>query len=113
MAEGGDPRPISTTTSTGGPQAANYCSALALMRCTILMQPYCTKCKASALVAYNYAKNYKSVQQGIPEFYSSPNSGGLMNWFGSYPMMYRLTGDDTYKTEALSYLQNKWESIPH
>ena len=110
VAEGGDPRPISTTTSTGGPQAANYCSALALMAMHYPDAAYCAKCKASALVAYNYAKNYKSVQQGIPEFYSSPNSEWTDELSLAAILMYRLTGDDTYKTEALSYLQNKWES---
>lgn len=107
---GGDPRPFSSSTTIGGPQAANYATALALMAKHYPDADYKQKCADAAVVAYNYAKNNKSQQAPIPEFYSNPNSEWTDELSLAAITMYNLTGDESYKTEAFGYLQGKWES---
>lgn len=108
--KGGDPRAVWTATDKGGPQAANYASALALMAMHYPDAAYQAQCETAAKVAYNYAKTNKSTQAPIPEFYPSPNSEWTDELALAAILMYRLTGDETYKTEAIGYLQGKWES---
>jgi len=106
---GGDPRPVWTTTEKGGPQAANYASALALMSIHYPDATYKAKCKEYAIKAYNFAKKHTS-NAGIPEFYGSPNDEWTDELALAAILLYRLTGEEAYKNEAVGYLQNKWES---
>ncbi|MCQ2210752.1 MAG: glycoside hydrolase family 9 protein [Paludibacteraceae bacterium] len=108
--EGGDPRPVWTASNKGGPQAANYASALALMAMKYPDAEYKELCKTYALKAYEFAKRNKSEHAAIPEFYGSPNSEWTDELSLAAILLYRLTGDTQYKTDALNYLNGKWES---
>lgn len=107
---GGDPRPVWTASDKGGPQAANYASALALMSLNYPDQSYKELCKTYAIKAYNFAKKNKSAHASIPIFYSNPNQEWTDELALAAILLYRLTGETQYKTEALSYLSGKWES---
>ena len=108
--QGGDPRAVWTTSEKGGPQAANYSSALSLMAMHYPDAAYQQKCKEAALKAYSYAKNHKDSQASIPEFYSSPNSEWTDELSLAAILLYSLTGEVSYLTEAEEYLNGKWES---
>lgn len=107
---GGDPRPVWTTNSLGGPQAANYASALALMAKHYPDAEYRSKCAEYAKIAYAYAKDHKEKNATIPIFYTSPNEEWTDELSLAAILLYNLTDDATYKTEAIGYLQGKWES---
>ncbi len=110
VSNGGDPRPVWTATDKGGPQAANYASALALMSIHYPDASYKEKCKTYAIKAYNFAKKNKSAHAAIPEFYGSPNSEWTDELSLAAILLYRLTGEAQYKADALQYLSGKWES---
>lgn len=110
IANGGDPRPVWTTSTLGGPQAANYATALALMARLYPDADYRSKCADAAVVAYKYAKAHKDQQATIPQFYPSPNTEWTDELSLAAISLYNLTNDVTYKTEAFNYLQGKWES---
>lgn len=110
VSDGGDPRPFFSTTTTGGPQAANYASALALMAIHYPDAAYQAQCASAAKIAYAYAVANETQQQGIPEFYPSPNSEWTDELSLAAVLMYRLTGEQTYLDQAISNLQGKWES---
>lgn len=107
---GGDPRPVWTTNSIGGPQAANYATALALMAKHYPDAAYREQCKEYAKIAYAYAKAHKDKNAPIPEFYPSPNSEWTDELSLAAISLYNMTGDEEFKTEAFGYLQGKWES---
>ena len=107
---GGDPRPVWTSSSKGGPQAANYVSALCLMAKHYPDADYAAKCKKAAIDGYEFAKKNKSAQAAIPEFYGSPNTEWTDELSLAAVMLYNLTGEDNYLTDAKSYLAGKWES---
>ncbi len=107
---GGDPRPFWTSNSIGGPQAANYASALALMAKHYPDADYRKKCAEYAKIAYSYAKAHKDKQAPIPEFYPSPNSEWTDELSLAAILLYNLTEEESYKTDAFGYLQGKWES---
>lgn len=106
---GGDPRPVWTTNSIGGPQIANYATALALMAKHYPNEEYRQKCEKYAKMAYAYAKEHTN-NAPIPEFYGSPNTEWTDELSLAAITLYNLTGDNVYKTEALNFLQGKWES---
>ncbi|MBR5694739.1 MAG: glycoside hydrolase family 9 protein [Paludibacteraceae bacterium] len=108
--QGGDPRPVWTTNNSGGPQAANCASALALMSMKYPDQSYKEQCKAAAIKAYAFAKKNQSQHAAIPNFYASPNTEWTDELALAAMMLYRLTGEASYKKDALGYLQGKWES---
>lgn len=107
---GGDPRPISLASDKGGPQAANYASALALMAMKYPEDSYRAKCKEYAVLAYAFAKRNKSSHAAIPNFYGSPNPEWTDELALSAMLLYRLTGDESYKQDAHSYLNGKGRS---
>lgn len=107
---GGDPRPVWTATDKGGPQAANYASALALMSMKYPDANYRQRCKEYALKAYEFAKKNKSQHASIPMFYSNPNQEWTDELALAAIMMYNMTGEEQYKSEAISFLSGKWES---
>lgn len=107
---GGDPRPVSTASDKGGPQAANYATALALMALKYPDESYRATCKEYAIKAYAFAKKNKSTHAIIPSFYDNPNTEWTDELALSAMMLYRLTGDENYKKEAQSYLSGKWQS---
>ena len=107
---GGDPRPVWTASDKGGPQAANYASALALMSLNYPDQSYKELCKTYAIKAYNFAKKNKSAHASIPIFYSNPNQEWTDEFALAAILLYRLTGEEQYKKDALSYLSGTWES---
>ena len=108
--KGGDPRPVWTARDKGGPQAANYASALALMAMKYPDASYRQLCKEYALKAYEYAKRTKSVHASIPMFYSNPNDEWTDELSLAAILLFNLTGEEQYKSDALSYLAGKWES---
>ncbi|MBP5423205.1 MAG: glycoside hydrolase family 9 protein [Paludibacteraceae bacterium] len=110
VANGGDPRPVWTASDKGGPQAANYASALALMSLHYPDADYKELCKTYAIKAYNFAKRNKSAHATIPTFYDSPNPEWTDELALAAILLYKLTGESQYKTEALNYLSGKWES---
>lgn len=107
---GGDPRPVWTSSSKGGPQAANYVSSLCLMAKHYPDAEYAAKCKAAAIAGYEFAKKNKDAQAAIPEFYGSPNSEWTDELSLAAVMLYNMTGEDSYLADAKSYLAGKWES---
>lgn len=107
--EGGDPRPSMQSTSTGGAQVADYASALALMAKHYPDQAYAAKCKAAAISYYDWAKSHQS-NISIPSFYSSPNSEISDELSLAAILLYHLTKTESYKTDALNYVKEKWES---
>lgn len=107
---GGDPRPFYTASDKGGPQAANYASALALMALKYPDEVYRATCKEYALKAYNFAKKNKSQHAAIPSFYGNPNAEWTDELALAAMLLYRLTGEQSYKQDAKSYLSGKWES---
>ena len=107
--KGGDPRPSYGSTVSGGAQAANYASALALMAKHYPDAEYRARCSTAAVAAHKFARKYPE-NISIPEFYGSPNSEvsdehGLMCM-----LLYELTGEEAYKTEAFEIMGGKWES---
>lgn len=109
-ANGGDPRPVWTATDKGGPQAAAYSAALSLMARLYPDNDYKELCKTYAVKAYNFAVKNKSVHAPIPEFYGSPNTEWTDELSLAAILLYELTGEDKYLSDATGYLQNKWES---
>lgn len=107
---GGDPRPVWTSSSIGGPQAANYVSALCLMAKHYPDADYAAKCKKAAIDGYEFAKKNKDKNAAIPEFYGSPNTEWTDELSLAAIMLYNLTGEDSYLADAKSYLAGKWES---
>jgi len=107
--KGGDPRSVTATQSAGGAQAADYASALALMAMNYPDDDYAQECRESAIAYYEFAKKYQS-NINIPEFYSSPNPEISDEYALAGILMYRLTGDSTYRTDAVAALSGKWES---
>ncbi len=107
---GGDPRPVWTSSSKGGPQAANYVSALCLMAKHYPDAEYAAKCKAAAISGYEFAKKNKDAQAAIPEFYGSPNTEWTDELSLAAIMLYNLTGEESYLNDAKTYLAGKWES---
>ena len=107
---GGDPRPVWTSTTLGGPQAANYASALALMAIHYPDPTYQAKCKTYALKAYNYAVKNKSNHAPIEQFYPSPNTEWTDELALAAVLIYKMTNESKYLDEAIAYLQGKWES---
>lgn len=107
---GGDPRPVWTSSSIGGPQAANYVSALCLMAKHYPDADYAAKCKKAAIDGYEFAKKNKDKQAPIPEFYGSPNTEWTDELSLAAVMLYNLTGEDSYLADAKSNLAGKWES---
>ena len=106
---GGDPRPTTATSSTGGAQAAAYAGALALMAMHYPEETYQNVCKENAIKLYTYAKSH-SGNVSIPTFYPSPNSETSDEMGLGAILLFRLTGDEAYKNEAVDYLAGKWES---
>ena len=98
---GGDPRQIWASSTMGGPQAANYASALALMSILYPEASYKEECKNAAIRAYKFAKKNKENQAAIPEFYPAPNTDWQDELTLAAILMYRLTGNASYKQEAL------------
>lgn len=109
-AGGGDPRPIWLASDKGGPQAANYASALALMALKYPDEAYRATCKQYAISIYDFAKRNKSVHAAIPNFYGSPNTEWTDELTLSAMLLYRLTGDENYKKDAQSYINGKGRS---
>lgn len=107
---GGDPRPISTSTTIGGPQAANYASALALMAIHYPDASYKDLCRKYAIIAYNYAVKNKERHAPIEQFYPSPNTEWTDELSLAALLLHKMTGDQKYYNDAVGYLQNKWES---
>lgn len=107
---GGDPRPVWITSENGGPQAANYATALALMAMHYPDAKYREQCAKYAKIAYAYAEAHKFKHASIPIFYSNPNEEWTDELSLASIMMYNLTGDESYKKNAVLFLQNKWES---
>lgn len=108
--KGGDPRAVWTTSDKGGPQAAGYAAALAIMARRYPDKEYQNKCKEYAIKAYNYAVKNKSNHATIPTFYPSPNSEWTDELSLAAILIYQATEDEKYKSDALGYLQGKWES---
>lgn len=106
---GGDPRPSTASNSQGGAQVANYASALALMAMHYPDTTYAKKCRDEAVRLYTWAKAHPS-NINIPSFYSSPNSEISDEFALAGILMYRLTGDASYKSDAVAALNGKWES---
>ncbi len=110
--EGGDPRPFFMASDKGGPQAANYSSALSLMAMCYPDASYRDKCKQYALKAYAFAKKNKSRNAAIPVFYQMDDDSET--WKDELSLaailLYRLTGESQYQQDALDYLKGKWES---
>ncbi len=106
---GGDPRPVTASSTTGGAQAANYSAALSLMAIIYPDAAYKETCKENALKAYRYAKAHPG-NISIPEFYPSPNSEVSDEMGLAAILLYRLTNDEIYKDEAIAFLAGKWES---
>jgi len=107
--KGGDPRPSYASKVSGGAQAANYASALALMAKHYPDAEYRARCSTAAVTIHKFArKNPDNIS--IPEFYGSPNQEvsdehGLM-----CVLLYGLTGGEAYKAEAFQIMSGKWES---
>lgn len=107
--QGGDPRPSAASTTAGGPQAMTYSAALSLMALHYPDPTYATKCKEYAIKLYNYSKT-RTANITIPSFYAGPNSEYSDEYSLASMLLYRLTKESSYKTQALSYMQGKWES---
>lgn len=105
--KGGDPRPVWTTSEKGGPQAANYASALALMAMHYPDDTYSRLCTEYAKKAYEFAKMNKSAQASIPIFYSNPDPEWSDELSLAAILMYILTEDTSYKSEAFNYMAGK------
>ena len=105
--KGGDPRPVWTTSEKGGPQAANYASALALMAMHYPDDTYNRLCTEYAKKAYEFAKMNKSAQASIPIFYSNPDPEWSDELSLAAILMYILTEDTSYKSEAFNYMAGK------
>jgi len=106
--KGGDPRPSFAATDKGGAQAANYASALALMAMHYPDKKYAAKCSTAAVSIHKFARRNPD-NINIPGFYDPTSEvsdeHGLM-----CILLYRLTGVEAYKNEAIDIIQNKWES---
>jgi hypothetical protein len=107
--KGGDPRPSYAASDKGGAQAANYASALALMAMRYPDKEYAAVCSTAAVRIHKFARQYPD-NISIPEFYASPNSEVSDEHALMCILLYRLTGKETYKTEAFTIMKNKWES---
>ncbi len=107
--KGGDPRPSYAATDKGGAQAADYASALALMAMHYPDKAYAAKCSTAAVSIHKFARQHPD-NISIPEFYSSPNDEVSDEHALMCILLYRLTGVESYKTEAFQIMNNKWES---
>lgn len=107
--KGGEPRPSYASIDKGGAQAANYASALALMAMHYPNREYAAKCSTAAVKMHKFARQYPD-NISIPEFYASPNSKVSDEHALMCILLYRLTGAETYKTEAFQIMNNEWES---
>ncbi len=107
--KGGDPRPSYAASDKGGAQAANYASALALMAMRYPNKAYAAQCSTAAVRIHKFARKYQD-NISIPEFYASPNSEVSDEHALMCILLYRLTWNESYKTEALQIMNNKWES---
>ena len=107
VSKGGDPRPIWTARDKGGPQAANYASALALMAMHYPDPEYRGKCEEYAKIAYNFAKRNKYYNASIPLFYSNPDPEWADELSLAAILLYTLTEDTSFKSEAYDYLMDK------
>lgn len=110
VANGGDPRPVWIASDKGGPQAANYISALCLMSMHYPDNEYSLKCREAAIAAYPFAKATKDANAAIPEFYPSPNTNTSDEIALAALMLYKLTGEESYLSDAKQYMAGKWES---
>ncbi len=70
---------------------------------------YAAKCSTAAVNIHKFARRYPD-NINIPEFYSSPNSEVSDEHALMCILLYRLTGVESYKTEAFQIMQSKWES---
>jgi|GEM_PF-1308169 len=107
--EGGDPRPTTASSTTGGAQAAAYGAALCLMAIHYPDAAYRDLCRQNAIKLYAYAKSHPG-NISIPSFYPSPNTETSDEMGLCAVMLYRLTGNEQYKNEAVQYIAGKWES---
>lgn len=107
---GGDPRPVWISSSMGGPQAANYISALCLMAMHYPDNEYKLKCREAAISAYPFAKANKSQHAPIPQFYSNPNPEWTDELSLAAVLLHKLTGEDRYLNDATQFMAGKWES---
>lgn len=106
---GGDPRPVTATSSAGGPQAASYAAALAMMARLYPDASYASACSTAAINAYVFACQHPT-NISIPTFYPSPNQETSDEFSLAAMTLYQLTGETHYRDEALDKLQGKWES---
>jgi hypothetical protein len=110
--KGGDPRPVVKLTDKGGISCAQSTAALAIMArlCpTFGMQAYADSCRAAAIRGYAYAKKNASRTYSRSGFYeekNEPNDDLIV----AASELYFLTKEEKYKTDAKSFIQNKWES---
>jgi len=106
---GGDPRPSTASKTAGGPQAAGYAAALALMGRLYPDATYRQQCITAAIRAWEFAKKHTQ-NISIPSYYPSPNSEYSDEYALAGILLAMATGDNSYKTEGLACLANKWES---
>jgi len=112
--EGGEangPRPVKTTTTGGGWQAMNYATALALMSKYYPDKAYATKCLEYAKKYYKYAQNHRSLS-GVTcgQYYGEGNSDIHDEYALAGAIIYKVTGESQYKTDAINEVQGEWES---
>lgn len=107
--QGGDPRPSTASTTAGGPQAAGYAAALALMSIHYPDAAYRHQCLQAALRAWDYAKT-RTQTISIPTYYPAPNTEYSDEYGLACMLLARATGDNSYVSQAHGYLRNKWES---
>jgi hypothetical protein len=70
---------------------------------------YAAKCSTAAVSIHKFARKYPD-NIYIPEFYSSPNPEVSDEHALMCILLYRLTKEERYKTEAFQIMDNKWES---
>ena len=112
VVKGGDPRPVVALTDKAGASCAQFTAALALMAriCPkFLGQTYSDSCKNTAIIGYAYAKKNYANQYVNGGFYSESTEGSD-DMIVAASELYFLTKNETYKTEAMTYVKNKWES---
>ena len=110
ISKGGDPRPVWTATNKGGPQAANYASALALMAMHYPDASYRSLCTEYAKKAYTFAKQNKMDHASIPLFYSNPDPEWSDELSLAAILLYILTEETFYKSDAYNFMAGKWAS---
>jgi hypothetical protein len=110
--KGGNPRPVVKKTSGAGASCAQFTAALALMArlCPAYgMQAYADSCKTAALLGYEYAKKNIATPYSNGGFYNE-SSEGADDIIVAATELYFLTKDAKYRTDAETYITNKWES---